>query len=139
MHAPREAARSDGVDAAQDVSDLARHAGDYLHAWSDLFSGEVQFARICANRLLGGVLCVCFLLCGIAITANLALIALLQHWLHDWAGAALLTLLLDVIALFAMLLAMRAWWLNLSLPRSRRALRQLMQRLHATHHASASE
>ena len=138
MHAPQERTSSDDI-GTHNVSDLARHAGDYLHAWSDLFAGEVQFARICANRLLLGALCVCFLLGGIAITANLALIALLQHWLQDWAGAAMLTLLLDLIALGGLLFAMRSWWLNLSLPRSRRALRQLMQRLHATHRASTPE
>jgi hypothetical protein len=130
---------SEAADVLRGVGDLSCHAADYLHVWKELFSEEMQFAHICADRLLLGTLCVCVLLVGIAVAGNLMIAALLHRWLQDWASAAALTLLLNLGALFAQLLAMRAWLSSLSLPRSRRALRDLMQRLHATARASGTE
>jgi len=137
MQATSEQAAAAPAGISQSVADLARHAGGYWQAWNELFLGEMQFARICAVRLLLGALCAGFLLGGIAIAGNMLIAALLQHWLHDWVAAAALTVLLNMLTLLALLLAMRAWWLNLSLPRSRRALRELMERLHATGDASS--
>jgi hypothetical protein len=126
-------------DAARALGDLAQHTGDYLRAWSELFTDEAQLARICVNRLLLATLCLCALVLGIVVAGNALAAAILQRWLHDWATAFALTLLLDCIALAVVLLAMRAWWRNVSLPRSRRALRELMQRLHEAHHSDSAD
>ena len=133
--APEPPALDPGV--RHGLGELARHSGDYVRAWSELFSDEAQLARICVNRLLFSALWACFLVFGIVIAGNVLTATLLQRWLQDWASAVALTLLVNFVTLFALLLAMRSWWRNLSLPRSRRALRELMQRLHETGRASA--
>lgn len=134
---PDQPAISEG--AAHRIADLAQDTGDYLRAWSELFSGEARLARICVNRLLLAAVGVCFLVFGIVITGNVLTAALLQRWLHDWASAMACALMLNFVVLVGVLLAMRVWWRNLSLPRSRRALRELMQRLHETHRSSAAD
>ena len=128
-----------GANTSARISDLAQYTGDYVRAWSDLFVGEAQLARICVNRLLLAAVWASFLVFGIVVAGNVLAAALLERWLHDWAGAVALTLLLNFVVLVALLLAMRAWWRNLSLPRSRLALRELMQRLHETARASNIE
>ena len=128
-----------GADGSARISDLAHHTGDYVRAWSDLFAGEAQLARICVNRLLLAAVWTCFLVFGIVVAGNVLTAALIERWLHDWASAVALTLLLNFVVLVALLLAMRSWWRNLSLPRSRRALRELMQQLHETARTSNIE
>jgi hypothetical protein len=123
---------------AHGLGDLAHYTGDYVRAWSELFAGEAQLARVCVNRLLLAAVFTCFLVFGIVATGNVLTAALLERWLQDWASAIALTLMLNFIVLLGLLLAMRAWWHNLSLPRSRRALRHLMQRLHETDRASTT-
>ena len=127
------------ADTAARISNLAQHTGDYARAWSALFADEAQLARICANRLLFAAVWACFLVFGIVIAGTVVSTVLLERWLQDWASAAALTLLLNCLVLLALLLVMRTWWRNLSLPRSRRALRELMQRLHETGNASNIE
>ena len=126
-------------DTAARIGHLARCTGDYARAWSALFADEAQLARICVNRLLFAAVWVCFLVFGIVIAGNVLSAALLERWLQDWASAVALTLLLNCCVLLALLLAMRAWWRNLGMPRSRRALRELMQRLHETGNPSSTE
>ena len=128
---PEQPATSAG--ATHTLGDLAHRSGDYVRAWSELFSDEAQLARICVNRLLLAAVWVCFLVFGSVVAANVLSAALLQRWLHDWASAVALTLLGNLVVLVGVLLAMRRWWRNLTLPRSRRALRELMQRLHEAH------
>jgi hypothetical protein len=135
--APEQPALGAGPSAR--ISDLAHHTGDYVRAWSDLFAGEAQLARICVNRLLLAAVWTCFLVFGIVVAGNVLAATLLERWLHEWASAVALTLLLNFVVLVALLLAMRSWWHNLSLPRSRRALRELMQQLHETARASNIE
>ena len=127
-----------GAGASSRMSDLAHYTGDYVRVWSELFVDEAQLARICANRLLFTALWACFLVFGIVAAGNVLAAILLNRWVHDWASAVALTLLLNSLVLLALLLAMRSWWHNLSLPRSRRALRELMQRLHETDSASSA-
>jgi len=128
-----------GAGAAPQIADLAHYTGDYVRVWSELFADEAQLARICANRLLLAAVCACFLMFGIVIAGDVLAATLFERWLHDWASAVALTLLLNCLVLFALLLAMRSWSRNLSLPRSRRALRQLLQRLHETASANDAE
>jgi hypothetical protein len=120
------------------LGDLAHYTGDYVRAWSELFAGEAQLARMCVNRLLLATVWACFLVFGIVVTGNVLTAAMFERWLQDWASAIALTLLLNFVVLIGLLLAMRAWWRTLSLPRSRRALRHLMQRLNETDRASAA-
>src|SRR5438128_10473822 len=103
-----------GADAAPRISDLAHYTGDYVRAWSELFADEAQLARICVNRLLLAAVWTCFLVFGIVVAGNVLTATVLEHWLHDWASAVALTLLLNCLVLFALLLAMRSWWRNLS-------------------------
>ena len=118
--------------AALGISGLAHDIGEYVRAWTALLSDEAELARICLNRLLLAALWLCFLAAGTVVAGNVLTALMLERWLQDWAGAVAVTLLLNFAVLFALLQAMRAWWRNLSLPRSRRALRELMRRLHET-------
>lgn len=127
-----------GADPSTRIMDLAHYTGDYVRAWSALFSDEAQLARICVNRLLFATVWVCFLVFGVVVCGNLLIATLFERWLHDWASAMAATILLDFVTMLAVLLAMRAWWRNLSMPRSRRALRELMQRLDETGRAGAT-
>ena len=121
-----------GDNARHGVSGLAYDIGEYVCAWTALFSDETQVARICAYRLLLAVLWVGFLAFGAVVAGDVLVAMVLGSWLQDLTSAVAATLLLNLLALFALLLAMRAWWHKLSLPRSRRALRELMRRLHET-------
>lgn len=109
--------------------DLARHGIDYARAWSELFTSEAKLARQSAGRLLVAAICVCVLLPGAVIICDALAVSVLNRWLNDWAISLAVTLVLNLLALCALGLAIRAWWGNLSLPRSRRALCELAGRI----------
>jgi len=121
------------------ISDLAHHTADYVRTWSELFSCEAELARISAQRLVSATLWVCFVLLGVIVNSNALTAAVLNRWLQDWATSFALTLLLNFLVLVALLLAMRQWWRRLSLPRSRRALGELLERIHAADRERAPE
>ena len=135
--APEQAPTAAGT--AYKLGELAHQSIDYARAWSDLFACEAELARISANRLLFAFVWGCFFVFGIVVSGNALAAALLNRWLQDWASALALTLLLNFAVLFGLLLAMRGWWRRLSLPRSRRALRELMQRIHEADRASSTQ
>lgn len=115
---------------ANDASfiDLARSTSAYAQAWSRLVVSETRLASASAVRLLLAALILPALAFGIFITVNALVAAELQRWLHDWASGITVVLLLDIFGLCGLLLAMRRWWRNLSLPRSRNALIQMLRR-----------
>jgi hypothetical protein len=117
------------ADTQRKISELAHHTADYARAWSELFACETQLARISAQRLVTAAVWVCVLVLGVVINSNVLTAAVLNRWMQDWASSFALTLLLNLAALFGLLLAMRYWWRRLSLPRSRRALGQLLERI----------
>jgi hypothetical protein len=73
------------------LGDLAHYTGDYVRAWSELFAGEAQLARMCVNRLLLATVWACFLVFGIVVTGNVLTAAMFERWLQDWASAIALT------------------------------------------------
>jgi H+/Cl- antiporter ClcA len=131
---PDQAPTASGT--AYKLGELAHHTIDYARAWSDLFACEAELARISANRLLFATVWVCFFVFGIVVSGNALVAVALNRWLQGWTSALALTLLLNFAVLFGLLLAMRGWWRRLSLPRSRRALRELMQRIHEADRSS---
>jgi hypothetical protein len=124
-----------GAGTAHKIGELAQHTADYARAWSELFACEAELARISANCLLLAAVGVCFLVLGVVATGNALTAIVLNRWLHDWTSAFAMTLLLNCVILLGLLCAMRGWWRRLSLPRSRRALRELMQRIHESDQA----
>jgi Putative Actinobacterial Holin-X, holin superfamily III len=111
------------------LGDLAHGTSDYVRAWSALFAAETQLAGRSAVRLVLAALVIPALALGICITLDAFIAALLARWLHDWTLCIAITLILDLTALGLVLLAMRRWWRNLTLPRSRDALARMLQRL----------
>ena len=116
------------VDAAS-ISDLARDTSAYMHAWSELAISETRLARASLIRLAFAVLVVPALVLTICVAANAVGAALLNHWLNGWGSSLAIVLGLDAAGLCVLLVAMRRWWRNLSLPRSRAALTHLMRRM----------
>ena len=116
------------VDSAS-IGDLARDTSAYLHAWSELAISETRLARASLVRLAFAVLVAPVLVLTICVAANAVGATLLDRWLGDWSSSLAIVLGLDVVVLGGLLLAMRRWWRNLSLPRSRAALMHLIQRM----------
>ncbi len=108
---------------------LARDTSEYVRAWSSLLSSETRLARISLVRLALAALVIPALALGICIALNALIVTALNRWLHDWSSCIAIVLGIDLAALGALLLAMRRWWRNLSLPRSRGALSHLLERL----------
>lgn len=133
MNVANNATAAPAADTQQKISNLAHHTADYVRTWSELFACEAQIARVSARHLVSATLWVCFLMLGVVINSNAVTAAVMHRWLQDWASAFALTLLLNFVVLVGVLLAMRQWWRRLSLPRSRRALGDLLERLHDVH------
>ena|SRR5450432_653204 len=117
------------VPDSASLGDLARDTSDYVHAWSSLLASETRLARISAVRLIFAALVIPALALGICITLDALLAAVLNRWLQDWSICFAIVLCADLAGLCALLLAMRRWWHNLSLPRSRGALSHLLERM----------
>jgi hypothetical protein len=116
------------ADAAS-IDELARDTSAYLRAWSALLASETRLARACVLRLAIAMLVVPALVLIIFAAADAVLAATLNRWLDDWSSSLAIVLCADTVGLCALLAAMRRWWRNLSLPRSRDALTRLLRRL----------
>lgn len=114
------------VASASSAADLAHDSSAYLRAWSVLFVAETRLARTSALRLVFAALVVPVLAFTICISVDALIVTLLNRWLHEWSLCIAITALLDLTGLCVLLLAMRHWWRNLSLPRSRAALTHLL-------------
>jgi len=126
---PLPGANPAGADRGASLANLAIDTSDYVRAWSALFASEARLAGVSAVRLGLGVLIVPALVLVICISVDALLVTLLQRWFHDWASATALVVFANVAGLFGLLAAMRRWWRNLSLPRSRTALGHLLERM----------
>lgn len=111
------------------VVDLAHDTSEYVHAWSALLANEMRLARVSAVRLILAGLAIPALALAICMTLDAFIAVMLNRWLHDWSSCIAITLFLDLAGLGVLLVAMRRWWRNLSLPRSRGALTRLLGRL----------
>jgi hypothetical protein len=126
---PPDGPALDPPGATASVKDLAHSTSEYVHAWSTLVASETRLAHVSAIRLAFAALVVPAIALGICTTLDAFIAVLLQRWLHDWASCIAITLFLDLAGLCVLLVGMRRWWRNLSLPRSRGALVQLLERL----------
>jgi len=115
--------------SAASLGDVALDTSHYVRAWSALFASETRLAGASMLHLAFAALVVPALALMICATLDALLAALLQRWVHDWSSAIGIVLCLNLVALYGLLRAMRNWWRDLSLPRSRAALVQLFERL----------
>ena len=131
MHAvdPATHSQPEQAPATASIGDLAHDTSDYVRAWSGLVVSETRLASASALRLVFAALLIPALALVICITVDALVVAVLDRWLHDWSSSIAIALLLNLTGLWALLVAMRRWWRNLSLPRSRGALTQLLQRI----------
>jgi|SRR5882724_797284 len=111
------------------IGDLAHDTSDYVRAWSMLLVSETRLARASVVRLTFAALIIPALMLGICITLDALVAAVLDRWLRDWSSCIAIVLLANLVGLYSLLLGMRRWWRNLSLPRSRDALAHLLQRM----------
>jgi len=117
------------ADAAGSLGDLAVDSANYIRAWSRLFADETRLAGASMVRLAFGLLIVPALALVICAALDALLASVLQRWLHDWASSIAIVLGLNIVCLFGLLVSIRRWWRNLSLPRSRTALGHLLERM----------
>ena len=111
------------------LGDVAHDTSQYAQAWAELLVSETRLARASIARLVLSALIVPALALAIAITLDALIVSILQRWLIDWSSCVAIVLLLNLGGLFGLIFAMRHWWHNLSLPRSRGALSQLLERM----------
>jgi len=115
--------------AAASLGDLAHDTSDYVRAWSALLASESQLARISAIRLVCGALVLPALALAICVSLDGLAATLINRWLKDWSSCIAIVLFANLIGLYTLLICMRRWWRNLSLPRSRGALARLLEHL----------
>lgn len=111
------------------LADVAKDTSQYVQAWSKLLASETRLAQASIGRLVLALLVAPALVLAICITFDALLVSLLQRWLHDWSSCMAIVLVLNLAGLFGLIYAMRRWWRNLSLPRSRSALSHLLERM----------
>jgi hypothetical protein len=111
------------------IGDLAHDTSAYVRAWSVLVTSETRLAGKSALRLALAALAIPALALAICIIVDALVVALLNRWLHDWSSCIAIALLLNLSGLGVLLFAMRRWWRNLSLPRSRGALTHLLRHI----------
>lgn len=116
-------------DIAATLGELALDTSQYVRAWSTLLSSETRLAGASVVRLGLALLVVPAIALVICVTLDALLAALLQRWLHDWSSCIAIVLCFNLACLYGLLRAMRTWWRNLSLPRSRAALVHLFERM----------
>ena len=117
------------IHNADKIGDLAHDTSAYVRAWSALVTSETRLAGKSVLRLAFAALVIPALALAICSTVDALLIALLNRWVHDWTSSIAIVLTLNLAGLAALLFVMRRWWRNLSLPRSRGALTQLLRRI----------
>jgi hypothetical protein len=110
-------------------SAVAQDTSDYVQAWGALIASETRLTRLSLARLGVAALIVPALALGICITLDAFLVALLHRLLPDWSSCLALVLFANLVGTYGLLVAMRHWWRNLTLPRSRAALTQLLGHL----------
>ena len=115
--------------AAPTLATVAHDTSTYVQAWSELFASEMRLAHVSLVRLGLAALVLPALALGVCITLDAFLVAVLNRFVHDWSSCLGLVLFVNLVAAYGLLVAMRRWWRNLSLPRSRGALTQLLGRM----------
>jgi hypothetical protein len=108
---------------------VAHDTSDYVQAWSALLASETRLARVSLLRLTFAALFMPALAVGICITLDAFLVALLHRLLQDWSSCLVIVLFTNLIGAYGLMVAMRHWWRNLTLPRSRAALVHLLERV----------
>lgn len=111
------------------LADVAHDTSEYVHAWSSLLASETRLARAGLVRLAISALIVPALALVIGVCADALIASLLHRWINDWSSCIAIVLVLNLVGLFGLIVAMRRWWHNLSLPRSRGAFSQLLERM----------
>jgi hypothetical protein len=111
------------------IGAVAHDTSAYVQAWSALLASETRLARISLVRLAFAALVIPALALGICITLDAFAVTLLHRLLQDWSSCLAIVLFANLAGAYGLLVAMRHWWRNLSLPRSRAALVHLLERM----------
>lgn len=114
---------------AASIGAVAHETSNYVQAWSALVMSETRLASASLVRLGIAALVLPALALGIFINLDAVLVAVINRVLHEWSVSLAIVLFANLLGAYVLLLAMRRWWRNLSLPRSRDALTQLLGRL----------
>lgn len=126
-------AHADPLDQAtrDDASlrDLAHDSSEYVRCWSALVASETRLAQAGIVRLVFASLILPALVLAVVLSADAMIACVANRWFNDWSSSVGLTLVLDLMAVYGLIVAMRRWLANLSLPRSRRALSRMLERL----------
>jgi Putative Actinobacterial Holin-X, holin superfamily III len=123
------AATSGNASAAPSLSDVAASGSQLLRAWVDLFDREFRLARRSLLSLVVSAVLLPVIVFSAWLAINAALVGVLERFTGGWLSAISATAAIQLIAIGTLVLLMRRWWRDLSLPQSRAALVRAMERL----------
>ena len=128
----REAPRTNDASAGSAEEPAASQTAivaDLLRAWTSLLNFELILARSSLRRLLIGMIAVPVI--GLSTWLGLCalLVAAAQAYTHDWTLALLLGCGVQLLVLAILVHRLRCWAKDLTLPQSRAALAQAMERM----------
>jgi len=126
--APVDPLGQTATDAAS-LRELASDSSDYVRCWSALVASETRLAQVSIVRLVFAALVLPALALVVFVSTDALLACILERLTADWSTSIGITVVVNLCCLYGLIVAMRAWLRNLSLPRSRRALTRLMERM----------
>lgn len=123
------AANDAAVPLQDPVSAPVAGLADLVHAWSGLLSLELALARRSLHWLLIGLIAVPVIGLSAWLSLSALLVALAHAYTNSWLLALLLGTGMQLLALALLLYYLRRWAADLTLPQSRAALVQAMERM----------
>jgi hypothetical protein len=115
--------------ADDSVAPLIGGATDVVQAWARLLDLELALAHRSMRWLAVGALALPIVGLGVWFASSALGVVLVHAATGNWVQALALAALGQALALALLLRALRGWLRDLTLPQSRAALRQVMERL----------
>jgi hypothetical protein len=123
------AAKTANTPATPSLGDVAASGSQLLRAWVDLFDREFRLARRSLLYLVVSAVVFPIIAFSAWLALSAALVGILERFTGGWLSALSAVAGVQLIAIGILLLLMRRWWRDLTLPQSRAALVRAMERL----------
>ncbi|MEO8803048.1 MAG: hypothetical protein ABI304_03540 [Rudaea sp.] len=126
-HVP--ASEDTAAPAPDAVAPAIAAAMNWVGAWSSLLNREIALARRSLHWLLVGAIALPVIALSAWLGLSALLVAVVHIYISSWALAILIGVAAQVVVLVTLLRWMRRWLRDLTLPQSRAALVQAMERM----------